>query len=185
MSAIEFTFASYELSAKRGSTSTSSLLTRRNGVFGADCELLLNDELFLPFLMVNDESLFSENFRFLPLLPFSVIDVLSSPFSFSSLAKPPDTNVTGLKFGVLVIDGFNLCTVAMDLLALSSLSSLSSLLESDDSFLAAPGAGFALLLANLGFLAAVSLSLESLLSSDDDSAFRFAAPFVIAGLTGA
>lgn len=174
------TLASYELLAKRGSTSTSSSFTLRNGVFGAELVLLFNDVLLFPFLILNDELLDSDNFRFLPLTPFS------SPFSDSSccgLAKPPDTNWTGLKFGVLVTDGFSFCTAFgcnVELFVSLSLSSLSSLL--DESFLAA--AGFPLLFASFGFFAAFASS-ESLLSSEDDSAFRLFAPFVTAGLAGA
>lgn len=80
---------------------------------------------------------------------------------------------------MLVIDGFNFCTAFGCTLFVSlSLSSLSSLSESDDACFVA--AGFGLLVANFGFFAADALS-ESLLSSDEDSAFRFAAPFVKVG----
>lgn len=195
----KFTFASNELFAKRSSTSTSSVLTRRNGVFGFEFPFpfaLLLSELFLvlfAFFAIG-ESPFSDNFLFLPANElFCTAGFSSSSSDESSLddsgfgivgfAKPPDTNFTGLKlFGVLVFVGDIVLAGVFAETDLFLPSSLSLSLESDDddSFFFIVTDLFA---DTFGFFAASSSS-ESLLSSDDDLPLAVTFPFVTGALAG-
>lgn len=58
------TFASNELLPTRGSTTTSSVLTRRNGVFGLPLSVPFNDAFLVLAFFADDVSLLNDNFRF-------------------------------------------------------------------------------------------------------------------------